>query len=270
MIKFSPTDPVVATMHQYALTNQVVVVAPPQTFLQPIPGLWNTGLANGAPLPNTAAAVDAHYTITANPDVAAGADGLTHVHDQTVFPIVAGPWLANTPTSKWIAPRFDTTNSAGGDFTYTTTFSLAGLNPATARISGGWATDDGGVSIKLNGQVIPNPASAGFGSFTGFQIPYGSPYQAGVNTLEFTLSNGGQWTGLHVNNMEGTALSSAQPLVPIPTLYNTGVDNSHVAQRRHARPALSDRRRGRPELFAAGAGRRAIESPSLAREHFGK
>lgn len=60
------------------------------------------------------------------------------VHDSTVFPIVTGPWLANTDKSKWIAPLLDSVGSSGGGFAYRTTFDLTGFDPATVVLLGGW------------------------------------------------------------------------------------------------------------------------------------
>ena len=56
------------------------------------------------------------------------------------FPIP--PWVANDGNSRWIGPfaTDDDANGPIGSYTYRTTFSLAGLNPATASLAGACAT----------------------------------------------------------------------------------------------------------------------------------
>jgi hypothetical protein len=49
-----------------------------------------------------AGAVDPHYKLVINATDPNSQDAL--VHDSTIFPIVSGPWVANTDRSKWIAP----------------------------------------------------------------------------------------------------------------------------------------------------------------------
>ena len=170
--------------------------------------LFNTGVdAGGVPLANAAASIDPHYVISINPDISAGADGATHVEDEAAFPIVAGPWLSNTTTAKWIAPRFDTAGSAAGLYEYSMSFSLpAGAILPTATISGLWAFDDGGVAggIFLNGFEVVPAENPGFGGLTAFTIPTGSPFLAGANTLSFQGTNGGGYTGLIVDRLSGT------------------------------------------------------------------
>ena len=137
-----------------------------------------------------------------NPD---SASPDAHVHDANIFPIVAGPWVANSPSARWISPRFDSSGAAGGNYTYRTTFDLTGLDPAFARITGEWATDDTGLDILLNGASLGIGNPNGFGTFTPFTIPQGTPsFAAGINTLDFRLNNGSLgYTGLHIRNLVG-------------------------------------------------------------------
>ena len=82
--------------------------------LEAIPGFYNTGVRDdGTPLDD--GATDPHYKLVLNAD---GPNSDAIVHDSTVFPIVAGPWLANSELSKWISPRFDTTEATTGDYSY--------------------------------------------------------------------------------------------------------------------------------------------------------
>ena len=100
--------------------------------------------------------------------------------------------------SKWIAP--DYTNNGccpGGNYTYTLTFTLpAGLNPATATISGRWAADNA-ATMKLNGSLLALP-SPGFSYWTPFTIAPSAIMTPGVNTLQFIVNNFGSFTGLRV------------------------------------------------------------------------
>jgi len=162
------------------------------------------------PLPNDPNVIDPHYQIISSPNNNSyGPDA--HVEDETVFPIVSGPWYANSATSKWIAPEFNTVNSLGGDYAYQTTFDLTGLLPETATISGYWASDNAGGDILLNGQVVSS-GNAQFGSLTQFVIPPGSPFVDGLNTLEFRLNNASQgYTALRVEGLQGRAISGIIP-----------------------------------------------------------
>ena len=184
----------------------LVIISTGSILLQaaPIPGLFNTGVDNlGVALPNDPGAIDPHYLLIVNPD---SVSPDAHVQDANVFPIVAGPWVPNSAASRWIAPRFDTVGAAGGNYTYRTTFDLTGLEPAFARITGEWATDDAG-DILLNGTPLGIANPNGFGTFTPFTIPLGTPsFVAGINTLDFRLNNGAVgYTGLHIRNLLGTA-----------------------------------------------------------------
>ena len=166
------------------------------TVFEPIPDLYNTGvdtnrvgLADGA--------TDPHYQLTVNPDTNSTS---AIVEDSTVFPIVAGPWIANTAISKWIGPQFNTVGSAGGDYVYRTVINLTGRDPSTLVINGQWATDNGGNDIQVNGHSTGVPTSPGFGSYTAFSI-YGTNgfFVAGPNNIDFLVNNAALgYTGLRV------------------------------------------------------------------------
>lgn len=174
--------------------------------------LFNTGVDGaGVPLANGPLSIDPHYVISLNPDVLAGADGLTHLPDETAYPIVAGPWVANTLTAKWVGPRFNNiAGSAPGLYRYTTTFTLPpGAVLSSATISGLWAFDDGGSNpadggIFLNGIEVLSAENPGYNSLTAFTIPAGSPFLAGANTLAFQGTNDCCPTALMVDGLAGT------------------------------------------------------------------
>jgi hypothetical protein len=193
------------------------------TVLPVVPGVFATGVdATGAALPDGEA--DPHYLLLFNPD---GENEIAAtVHNSTVFPIVAGPWVANTDTAKWIAPQFDTVGSAGeaadagagpGVYVYRTTFDLTGFNPATARLVGSWAIDNLGVAIRLNGADTGLTNNAGFAQLTNFSLAEGTaPFQAGVNTLDFVVQNqtvAVGYTGLYVTGLRILASAGSPPAV---------------------------------------------------------
>ena len=113
-----------------------------------------------------------------------------------VFP-VATPWIADTATSRWITP----TNNAGDsldpvfndEYFYSTTFDLTGYNVATSAFTGRFSADNGIVSISLNGNTIAG-SGGDFTSWTNFSS-VGGVFTAGINTLQFTVTNFGQATG---------------------------------------------------------------------------
>ncbi|MGV3772376.1 MAG: immunoglobulin domain-containing protein [Verrucomicrobiales bacterium] len=148
------------------------------------------GLADGE--------TDPHYQLIANADNSGSAP---IVQNSLATPIVAGPWLANTETSKWIGPQFDTVASAVGDYVYQATFDLTGYDYTTANITGGWATDNTGRDILINGQSTGQRNAAGFASLTPFSVTTG--FVPGVNTLTFIVTNevAVGYTGLRVDNL---------------------------------------------------------------------
>jgi hypothetical protein len=114
----------------------------------------------------------------------------------TGFPFTSwGP--DDLPTYGWISPQQSYTTSSAdavGIWTFSTTFSLAGDNPATANISFKIAVDNSVAnnSVTLNGHVltITGLSAAGFDLSTAtFTIGPGD-FVAGTNTLSFAVTNG--------------------------------------------------------------------------------
>jgi hypothetical protein len=174
-----------------------------------IPGLYNTGVNNsGAVLADNTA--DPHYVLLFNPDNAVSTTAI--VQDSTAFPIVGGPWLANSSTSKWIGPRFETSGAAAGEYTYRLTFDLGGLDPASAIVTGQWSSDNAGVGILLNGVATGITFDGNFAVFSPTWI-LTNGFIAGMNTMDFVVTNAGLgYTGLRAE-VAGTALPSGSPPV---------------------------------------------------------
>ncbi len=160
-------------------------------------------------------ASDGNWTLTAVESLTTGAPFVT---DQGSFPFTGSGcgsscWVADDSSSKWISPEAaetTSTNDTVGTYTYDETFSLAGLNPATAVITGSWATDNSGV-LSLNGhQIATLPATGSFISLSSFSIP-SADFVAGTNVLEVVVTNASSVTGLRVKITSATASPIPEP-----------------------------------------------------------
>jgi MYXO-CTERM domain-containing protein len=174
-------------------TESVGFAASPLT----VAGLFSTGV-DGTGTPLLVGAVDQHYTLTSDDPARQGASAL-------VVSPVSG-WIASTSTSNWLSAQANGFAANLANYTYTTTFTLAGVDPTTVAISGSWACDDSCV-IKLNGMVVASYAAPGWLAAATFTIPAGSPFVTGTNTLAFVVTNsGGGASGLQVVSISGTSL----------------------------------------------------------------
>jgi hypothetical protein len=202
-------------------TGSATITLTPSTSTTAAIAIFNTGVVSKGTLASDGSA-DSHYKlITSSDSTYPGPNAF--VVTSNVFPI--GPWLADGPSSKWIAPRTDAgAGNAQGSYTYRTTFDLTGFTPASASLTGQFAADNSAI-IKLNGVTV-GAASTGFSTFTSFTISTG--FVAGVNTLDFVVTND-PWTpnptGLRVE-IAGTA-SPASTSSAI-AVFNTGVSSPGV------------------------------------------
>jgi hypothetical protein len=160
-------------------------------------GLFTTGV-DGTGTPLAAGAVDQHYTLTSDDPARPGPNALV-VSPET-------GWIPSTSTSNWVSAQANGFGANLANYTYTTTFTLTGVDPTTVTIGGSWACDDSCV-IKLNGTVVASYAAPGWLAVAAFTIPTGSPFVAGTNTLAFVVTNsGGGASGLQVVSISGTSL----------------------------------------------------------------
>ena len=149
-----------------------------------IPGLFSTGVDGHGDL-LAGGVQDPHYGLTTSADTTwDGPEAYSVRPGEAPIP----PWIANDSTSQWITPRSDGTEVAPGPYVYSLAFDMAGLNPATAYITALYASDDSVSAIRLNG-IDAVPGYAGFGSWHGLTLTEG--FVAGLNTLEFVVSNSG-------------------------------------------------------------------------------
>ena len=154
-----------------------------------IPGLFTTGVDNGG---NVLAlgALDPHYVVLEN----ASNNAVTMTN-------IPGTYIPNAPTSLWVWE-----NASGQPTnvtrTFRTTFSLTGLDPSTAMISGIWATDNFGLDILVNGTSTGN-TSPTFTAYSNFSVNSG--FVSGTNTLDFVVQDVGSISGFRVGSISGTA-----------------------------------------------------------------
>jgi hypothetical protein len=177
-----------------------------------IPGLFNTGVGSSGVLPDGTVG-DPHYSLTSVPG------GTTDILVRTSPGYPIPPYIGDNTVSRWIGPnnQYNLTGQAG-TYVYRTTFDLTGFNPLTAFIKGDWSTDNNGLQILLNGVDTGIPAT-GFSQFSVGFVPFSisSGFQAGINTLDFVVNNGGGPTALRVE-MSG----DVRP-VPEPSTYLAGL-----------------------------------------------
>lgn len=177
-----------------------------------IPGLFNTGIG-------AADTQDSHYALSKT----AGAPAIyTYGYvTQNSGGYLPNVWLANSSVSKWLTPTQDQDQSfdpsRDGVYHWVLSFDLAGYRPDTASLTGRWAADNTGV-VLLNGHQLGS--SSGFSSWATFSAT-GSLFVAGINTLDFVVTNKAQSsnnpTGLRVEFTSSSALPV--PLPPASLLF---------------------------------------------------
>jgi hypothetical protein len=181
-----------------------------------IVGLFNTGVDDSNVALATFGGEDTHYEIisTSASSFALGSS-ITYEHPS---------YVAGDGDSKWISGNATgLTGSPSSTTTYRLSFSLTGLDPLSAVISGNWGTDNEG-TIFLNGVntlisltgSIPNVLDGGdFDNFTrlhAFSISSG--FVAGLNTLDFVILDTGPPSAMRVDDLAGTA----NAVIPTPTI----------------------------------------------------
>jgi len=199
-----------------ALATLAPVVASAQS---PIAGLYVTGvdiLGNrlGAGL------VDPHWKIVGP---TGGLLNAVVVNNSGGTCRLANTWLAPSGQACWIWQNANGTpvGSVSTPLTlrFRTTFDLTGFDHTTAFIGGTWATDNTGLNVYINGvatgNTIPGVLTSNFGTTKAFAINNG--FQAGVNTLDFDVSDAGSVGGFLVQSIDGHAMASS--VVPEPSTY---------------------------------------------------
>jgi len=151
---------------------------------------------------------DAHWTSTT--DVTYDPTGIA----QTVFSNDAdwfGGWVANGPSSDWIARNAGVTNNGPAPYSFSTTFDLTGYDLSTIALSGFWTIDDQG-TLNLNGNQISSLGDGNWGSLASFTA-HNSDFVAGLNTLSITITADDEF--LEGVRLQGDVTGSASG-VPLP------------------------------------------------------
>ena len=162
---------------------------------QPIPGVaFGTGVGPDGSL-LAAPSVDPHYILAASADP--GFQGPNAIVVSNAWPVGAA-WIANGPNSAWIAPQADQSGTtypdgtyggnAEGNYTYETAIDLTGQNLSNVFLSGGWALDNTGIDILVNGVSSGNTASS-YATLTPFVLTVTNGLVAGANIIDFEMSN---------------------------------------------------------------------------------
>lgn len=170
--------------------------------------LYNTGVDSAGNI-QANYSPELHYSLVSTPG---GTSSVRVAADSNGYPVFVwdGYGATSNSLSEWIGPNSDYyLNGPVGNYDYQISFSLAGLDPATASITGQWSTDDLGTNILINGHSTGY--TAGFATnWSSFAISNPGYFVAGNNTLDFIVYNSGGPTGLRVE-MTGTAQPSAVP-----------------------------------------------------------
>lgn len=196
------------------------------TVMDGVANVFSTGVDDtGAALAD--AAEDTHYQLVINAN--GDNDVPAVVHNSNIFPIVAGPWLADTAVSKWISPIADSVAAGGlshdggegpGTYVYRTTFNTAGFDPESIIITGKWSSDNLGLGIRVNDSPTGITGDGNFGAYANFRIASDkASFISGLNTLDFVVQNGDAeqgYTGLRVDGL--LVLGTRVPTTSLPPI----------------------------------------------------
>lgn len=162
-------------------------------------------------------------------------DGVVNTNTNTshfgAFAVTSTSNVPADPTSAtgaadWISPTADfNTSVTNTHYTYRTTFDLTGIDPSSVLIQGGWASDNKGRGIYVNGVEIATYISGVSGADKNFgRSPLAlfsisgttDALLTGINTIDFVYRNGtgDSATGLYVEYSS----ASGDSIIPEPEI----------------------------------------------------
>jgi len=205
----------------YALS--LFLIVPAAALADPIPGIFNTGQGVSPGM------VDPHYT------GGAGAFAV-NPHGDGIWSWVGAPGFSSAPAnSQWITQNHVGAEASQGAFntaySYSLAFNLGGFDPSSAVINFNFAVDNS-LEVRLNGTlvdslvgppgdpVVHNTLHTGVTLNSAFLQGLGTAFLAGLNTLEFRVTNLGPEFGVNPEGLlvaiSGTATPTTQGGVPVP------------------------------------------------------
>ena len=194
----------------FTLTAGLFTATEVDAAIIPISTLFNTGVdASGVPLSDGTIG-DPHYTLVSVPS---GSTADIRVRTSAGgFPIP--PYVGDDLLSAWIGPNNDTAlNGPVGQYDYQTSFTLgAGVNPATAVITGSYSTDNELVDILVNGHStgVTNGSTDTSQYASWWPLSISQYFASGTNTLDFIVNNDGGPTALRVE-VAGSVAAVPEP-----------------------------------------------------------
>jgi hypothetical protein len=139
-----------------------------------------------------------------------------------------GAWISPPPFSMWIGISGGASDAPDGAYIYSLTFDLSGFIPATAKITGSLAADDG-AEVFLNGSKVE---SFGFPFWVLDPVEITDGFLGGLNTLEIVVTNlpagGANPSGLLFADVIATAIALGSPVLSVDDLVAGGTSTGRV------------------------------------------
>jgi hypothetical protein len=188
-----------------------------------ITGLFDTGVdALGNPLAD--GSLDTHWVLNG-----------------TGTPVVyTNPAYLLTSDARFIAAQADGGYVVNPN-TYSLTFTLVGLNPSSASLSGFFESDNFATGFLNGPQIVQDVQATVFSNFQSL-TPFSAPsadFVSGLNTLSFVVTDTGPPSALLVSGLGGTANTSGTPEPASWALMLLGFGGLGAALRAQRRPATA-------------------------------
>ena len=163
-----------------------------------IPGVFfGTGVDVDGAMITQDGEVDPHFIMisSADPNYPAGSAIVVN----NVWPIApAGPWLANGPYSRWIAPSADQGGTAGnppGEYQFETAYNLSGYDLGAVTIVGACGVDNGITQILINGNPTGYTAPDFLNWYPFSLNAAAAGFTEGDNVIDIIMNNAGTANG---------------------------------------------------------------------------